>query len=59
MWKAVRLNASSYRVDPAEISELEKAGAELTEIEGQHVEEVIAAAADCDALLVVSAKLPA
>jgi D-3-phosphoglycerate dehydrogenase len=59
MWKAVRLNAISYEVEPAEIAELEKAGAELTVIEGQHVEEIIAAAADCDALLVVSSKLPA
>lgn len=59
MWKAVRLNAISYEVEPAEIAELEKAGAELTEIEGQHAEEIIAAAADCDALMVVSARLPA
>ena len=59
MWKTVRLNALSYPVDPAEIAELEKAGAKLTEIEGQQVEEVIEAAADCDALLVVSAKLTA
>ena len=59
MWKAVRLNAISYEVEPAEIAELQKVGAELTEIEGQKPEEVIAAAADCDALLIVSSKLPA
>jgi D-3-phosphoglycerate dehydrogenase len=59
MWKAVRLNAVSYEVEPAEIAELEKADAELTVIEGPHIEEIIEAAADCDALLVVSSKLPA
>src|SRR5687767_3524396 len=59
MWKAVRLNAISYEVEPAEIAELEKADAELTEIEGQHAEEIIAAGADCDALLAVSARIPA
>ena len=59
MWKAARLNAISYPVDPAEIAVLTKAGVERVQIEGQKPEEIIAAAADCDALLVVSAKLPA
>src|SRR5438105_531059 len=58
MWKAVRLNAISYPVEPAEIAELERVDARLTEIEGQHTDEIISAAADCDALLVVSSRLP-
>ena len=58
MWKAVRLNAISYPVEPVEIAELQEASAELTEIEGQLPEEVIAVAADCDALLVVSSRIP-
>src|SRR3954466_12659515 len=58
MWKAVRLNAISYPVEPAEIAELQGAKAELTEIEGQHPEEIIAVAADCDAMLVVSSRSP-
>ena len=59
MWKAVRLSAVSYPMSPVAMAEIAKAGAELLQIEGQKPEEIIAAAADCDALLVVSAKLPA
>ena len=40
-------------------AELERAGAAWTEIEGQQPEEILAAATDCDALLVVSSKVPA
>jgi D-3-phosphoglycerate dehydrogenase / 2-oxoglutarate reductase len=58
MWKAVRINAVSYPVEP-ETAELQKAGVVLTQIEGQQPSEIIAAAADCDALLVVSSKIPA
>ncbi|MBC7855083.1 MAG: C-terminal binding protein [Pirellulaceae bacterium] len=59
MWKAVRLSAVSYPMSPVARTELERAGVELVQIEGQQPEEIIAAAADCDALLVVSSKLPA
>lgn len=58
MWKAVRVNAVRYPVEP-EIAILESAGIELTQIEGQEPGEIITAAADCDALLVVSSKIPA
>ncbi len=57
--KAVRLNATTYPVEPAEVAELGRAGAELTAIEGQQPNEMVAAAADCDALLVVSSRVPA
>lgn len=58
MLNAVRLNASTYPVDPAERGELARAGAELISVEGQQPDEIIAAAADCDALLVVSSRVP-
>lgn len=58
MWKAVRVNAVSYPVEP-EIAVLRDAGIELTQIEGQQPREIIAAAASCDALLVVSSRIPA
>jgi D-3-phosphoglycerate dehydrogenase len=58
MFKAVRLNALTYPVEPAEREELERAGAEWLAVEGQHPDEIIGAAADCDALLVVSARVP-
>ena len=51
MFKAVRLNALTYPVEPAEREELARAGAELLPVEGQEPAEIIAAAADCDALL--------
>jgi D-3-phosphoglycerate dehydrogenase len=56
--KAVRLNAITYPVEPTEREELERAGAEWVAIEGQHPDEILAAAADCDALLVVSSRVP-
>jgi D-3-phosphoglycerate dehydrogenase len=56
---AVRLNAVSYPVEDAEHSELERAGAKLVAIAGQRPDEIIAAAKDCDALLVVSSSLSA
>jgi D-3-phosphoglycerate dehydrogenase len=59
MFRAVRLNALTYPVAPAEVEELARAGAEMVETEGQQPEEIVAAAADCDALLVVSSRLPA
>jgi D-3-phosphoglycerate dehydrogenase len=58
MYRAVRLNAVTYPVDPAEHAELERAGAELVAVEGQRPDEILAAAEDCDALLVVSSRLP-
>ena len=55
---AVRLNADTYPVEPAEREALAAAGAKLLCIEGQQPDEQIAAARDCDALLVVSAYVP-
>jgi D-3-phosphoglycerate dehydrogenase len=59
MLKAVRLNAITYPVDQAERDELARASVELIAVEGQQPDEIIAAAADCDALLVVSSRVPA
>jgi len=58
MFKAVRLNALTYPVEPMEREELERAGAHWVAIEGQDPDEIVAAAADCDALLVVSSRVP-
>jgi D-3-phosphoglycerate dehydrogenase / 2-oxoglutarate reductase len=58
MFRAVRLNAITYPVEPGECAELDRVGAELIAVEGQRVEEIAEAAADCDALLVVSAYVP-
>jgi len=58
-FKAVRLNATTYPIESAERDELGRAGAELTVIEGQVPDDILRAAADCDALLVVSSRLPA
>lgn len=55
MLQAVRLNATTYPVEPGERAEMDRVGCELVAIEGQGPEEIVAAAADCDALLVVSA----
>jgi len=57
--RALRLNAETYPVEPDEIRALAAVGAELVPMEGQQPEQVIAAARDCDALLVVSAHVPA
>ena len=56
--RAVRLNALTYPVEEGEREELRRAGAELAEIEGQEPEEILAAAHDADALLVVSSRVP-
>jgi D-3-phosphoglycerate dehydrogenase len=58
MLHAVRLNALTYPVEQGEIAELDRAGAELIAIEGQQAEDILAVAADCDALLVVSSAVP-
>lgn len=58
MFKAVRLNATTYPLDPTEGEELARCGADLVAVEAQRLEEIIDAAADCDALLVVSAYVP-
>ncbi len=57
-FRAVRLNANTYPVDAIEHEELERAGATLIPIEGRQTDELVAVA-DCDALLVVSAYVPA
>lgn len=59
MFKAIRLNATTYPIDNVEREELARAGAEFVEIEGQEPDEILAAAEDCDALLVVSSRVPA
>jgi D-3-phosphoglycerate dehydrogenase len=56
---AVRLNAITYPPEEDERRELEQASAKFVALEGQDPGEVLAAARDCDALLVVSAKVPA
>lgn len=58
MLKAVRLNASTYPTEVAEREELSRANVMLIEIEGQRPAEILEAAADCDALLVVSSSVP-
>jgi D-3-phosphoglycerate dehydrogenase / 2-oxoglutarate reductase len=58
MFQAIRLNATSYPIEAAEQQELARAGAELVGIEGQQPDEIIRAAEDCDALLVVSSIVP-
>jgi D-3-phosphoglycerate dehydrogenase len=57
-FRAVRLNAVTYPVEPGEAEVLREAGAELVATEGQEPEEILAAARDCDALLVVSSRVP-
>ena len=57
-FKAVRLNATTYPTESVEREELARVGAVLTEIEGQWPAEILAAAEDCDALLVVSSTIP-
>ena len=44
MFKAVRLNASTYPTEPVEREELARVSAVLTEIEGQQPAEILAAA---------------
>ena len=58
-FKAVRLNAMTYPVEPDEVQALAEVGADLLPIEGQKAHEVLEAARDCDALLVVSSHVPA
>jgi D-3-phosphoglycerate dehydrogenase / 2-oxoglutarate reductase len=58
MFKAVRLNAITYPVEPGERAELARIGSELVAIEGRSPDEIVEAAADCDALLVVAAYMP-
>ncbi len=58
MFHAVRLNAVTYPVEPDELAALTHAGIAVTAVEGQRPDEILAAAADCDALLVVSSYVP-
>ena len=57
-FKAVRLNATTYPTESAEREELARVGAVLSEIEGQQPAEILEAAENCDALLVVSSAIP-
>ena len=57
--RAVRLNADTYPVEPQEVQILAQAGAELIAIEGQQPSDILSAARDCDALMVISSYLPA
>src|SRR5262245_42319752 len=59
MFKAVRLNAITYPVEPAEGTQLDRVACNFFAMEGQQPQEIIEAAAECDALLVVSSKVPA
>lgn len=54
----VRLNASTYPMGTAERNEFRRDDIQLVEIEGASEAEILEAAADSDALLVVSAKIP-
>jgi len=56
--RAVRLNAQTYPVEEQETQALALAGVGLSCVEGQHADEILAAARDCDALLVVSSYVP-
>ncbi len=58
MHKVVRLNTVTYPMADEERAELARADVDLVEIEGQEPDEILAAAADCDALLVVSSRVP-
>ncbi|MBC7703338.1 MAG: C-terminal binding protein [Rhodoferax sp.] len=57
--RAVRLNSATYPMEPEERQVLAASHVDLVEIEGQQAEEIVAAARDCDALLVVSSYVPA
>jgi D-3-phosphoglycerate dehydrogenase len=57
--RAVRLNATTYPIEPEERQSLAMAGVDLVEVEGRHADDILAAAGDCDALLVVSSYVPA
>ena len=58
-FKAVRLNADSFPVEPEEISVLSNAGADWISIEGYEADDILSEAVDCDALLVISSSVPA
>ena len=58
-WRVLRLNAQTYPVEPGEYAALAKAGAELVAVEGRTEADILAAAADCDALMVVSSYVSA
>ena len=57
-FKVVRINATTFPVEPEEIQALAAIGAELVPIEGQQPDDILAAARDCDALMVVSSYVP-
>src|SRR5688500_3682152 len=58
MFRAVRLNAITYPVEPGERAELARVGCELIAIEDHDAAQIARVAGDCDALLVVSAYVP-
>lgn len=59
LWHAVRLNATTYPPSDIEPQTLAAIGARWTAIEGQQPDEILAEAEHCDALLVVSSRVPA
>ena len=56
--KIVRLNATLFPISTYEAAHYERFGLRPVQIEGESPEEILACAADCDGLLVVSGKLP-
>src|SRR5437773_5076907 len=58
MFNAVRRNAQTYPVEAVERETLESTGTEWLAIEGQQPDEILQVAHDCDALLIVSARVP-
>ena len=58
MLTAIRLNATTYPIEPIEHEELARVGIQLIGIEGQQPKEIVAAARNCDALLAVSSSVP-
>ncbi|MCL5069349.1 MAG: C-terminal binding protein [Actinobacteria bacterium] len=58
-FKVVRLNSNTYPLIADEENELKKVGAYMVCIEGSSSAEIIETAKDCDALLVISAKVRA
>lgn len=59
MLKAIRLNSQTYPIEAGERALFDGVGCAFDAVEGHQPEEIIAAAEDCDALLVVSSRLPA
>lgn len=56
--KTVRLNATLFPIRDCEAAQYRRFGLNPVQIEGESPEEILAYAADCDGLFVVSGKLP-